>query len=325
MLSSDVDGIVVLREGRTVFEWYDGGFGPGMPHLAFSVSKSICGAVCGILEDQGYFSSSDAVTDYLPELRGSAYSDCLIQHALDMSVAVAFDEDYSDPRGDCARYRVASGWDPATEFFHERSTKSLLTALRSNGDRHGETFHYVSPNTDLLGWLCERVTGLSYGEVLSQYLWTPMGAEHGASVTVDGEGISRAAGGISLSVRDLARFGEMIRNGGLVERDQVVPKWWIDETRKNGNSVAWSRGGPNPLSELFPTAVYRNKWFNVGKSVLFALGIHGQGLYIDHESQVVIARVSSRSIPADLENEKLWTKVYQHLALVFGELRPAQR
>ena len=110
--ATHTDAFVVLRRGRIAMEWYGHGMSAATPHIVFSVSKSICGTLGGILVDRGLLDPDDGVIDYIPELADSVYAGCTIRHLLDMAVGIAFNEDYEDPRGDVVRYRHAAGWDP---------------------------------------------------------------------------------------------------------------------------------------------------------------------------------------------------------------------
>ena len=110
--ATDTDAFVVLRRGRIATEWYGHGMSATTPHIVFSVSKSICGTLGGILADRGLLDPDDRVLDYVPELASSVYAGCTIRHLLDMAVGIAFNEDYEDPKGDVVRYRHAAGWDP---------------------------------------------------------------------------------------------------------------------------------------------------------------------------------------------------------------------
>src|SRR5258705_8325426 len=103
------DAFVVLRRGRIAAEWYDNGMDATTPHIVFSVSKSICGTLGGILTGRGLLDPDDRVIDYVPELAPSVYAGCTIRHLLDMAVGIAFNEDYEDPKGDVARHRPSPG------------------------------------------------------------------------------------------------------------------------------------------------------------------------------------------------------------------------
>jgi CubicO group peptidase (beta-lactamase class C family) len=317
--SSKTDGFLVMHRGRVVSEWYAHGLAPDTPHLIFSVSKSIAGTLGGILADCGKLDPDAPVIRYIPEMEGSAYGgSCTVRHLLDMSVGVRFDEDYMAQQGDVVDYRRSTGWEPPSASGPPIHLRQYLQTLRPNGQPHGLTFHYVSTNTDVLGWVYERACGMSYAKILSQHLWQPMGAEHDAYITVDSRGAARVAGGICATLRDLARFGEMMRNNGVSNGRQVVPCWWIDDIRRNGDADAWSRGD---LTKVFPNGNYRSKWYTIdrGQTPFAAVGIHGQWIYIDPANESVICRVSSQPLPMDLDLDHTWLNGYRAIATRLGK------
>ena len=109
------DGFIVLHKGRVAYEWYGNGLTAADPHIVFSVSKSISGILAGILVERGQLDPDAPVTRYIPEAVGSVYGDCTVRHVLDMTVGIAFVENYLDTTGDYARYRMATGWNPVAD------------------------------------------------------------------------------------------------------------------------------------------------------------------------------------------------------------------
>lgn len=315
--TTHVDGLLVLHRGRIVAEWYANGLTPQSQHLIFSVSKSIAGAIGGILAEQGRLDPDAPVTAYLPELKDSVYGSCAVRHLLDMSVGVRFEEDYEASEGDVIRYRRAAGWDLPPPGVPEIHLRDYLRSLRPDGKAHGDTFHYVSPNTDVLGWVYERVCGMAYAGIVAEHLWGPLGAANDAYITIDSQGAARVAGGICATLRDLARFGEMMRNQGISNGRQVVPSWWIGDIRNNGNAAAWSRGD---LTAVFPNGNYRSQWYTIDRdrAAFAAVGIHGQWIYVDPAAEMVIVRVSSQPTPMDIALDHMWLRGYRaitnHLA-----------
>jgi len=311
---SHTDGMIVMHRGQIVFEWYAHDLTPDTPHLIFSVSKSIAGTLGGILADRGVLDPGAAITDYVPEMAGSVYGHgCTVRHLLDMSVGIRFDEDYMARDGDVINYRRSTGWEPPGTSLPPTHLRQYLQTLRRDGTPHGQKFHYVSTNTDVLGWVYERACGMPYAKILSHHLWQAMGAEHDAYITLDSHGAARVAGGISATLRDLTRFGEMMRNRGVANGRQVVPGWWIDDIRHNGNIEAWSRGD---LTKILPNGNYRSNWYTIerGETAFAAIGIHGQWIYIDPAHESVIARVSSQPLPMDLDLDRMWLGGYRALA-----------
>ena len=311
------DALVVLHRGVIVAEWYGDGITPTTPHLICSISKSVAGALAGVLVERGLIDPQAPVTRYVPELAESVYGGCTVRHLLDMTVAIAFTEDYEDPTGDVAYYRFASGWDVPPPGVEPGDQRSYLPGLKGNGKAHGEVFHYVSPNTEVLGWVYERACRRPYAQIVSEYLWQPMGAADDASMTLDAKGMGRFAGGISATARDLARFGEMIRRRGIVGSRQVIPGWWVDDIHANGDSRAWAVGD---LAEIFPGARYRSKWYTIDPSRgdLAAIGIHGQWLHIDEASDTVIVKFGSQPRAMDIPLDHRWLAAFRaietHLA-----------
>jgi CubicO group peptidase (beta-lactamase class C family) len=310
------DAFVVLRRGRIAAEWYGHGMSATKAHIVFSVSKSICGTLGGILADRGLLDRDDRVIDYIPELASSVYAGCTVRHLLDMAVGIAFSEDYDDPKGDVVRYRHAAGWDPLPSGEAPIDLRSFLSQQKPDGAKHGELFHYVSTNTDVLGWVYERACDQPYADILSEYLWAPLGAERDAYITVDAHGAMRAAGGICVTPRDLARFGEMIRRRGIADGQQVVSGAWIDDINERGDPVAWAA---SELADLFPQASYRSKWYRIDRErgVLVALGIHGQWIYIHPEAELVIIRMASEATPLDLDRVRGWRRGFDAIAEYF--------
>lgn len=314
--ATSTDAFIVLRRGRIAAEWYASGMNPRTPHIVFSVSKSICGALGGVLAEQGLLDPDAPVVDYVPELKASVYATCTVRHLLDMAVGIAFDEDYDDPAGDVARYRNAVGWDPVPPGQQATDLRSYLKLQRADGRRHGTLFHYVSTNTDVLGWVFERAGAKPYSELLSEYLWRPLGAECDGYITVDSQQAMRAAGGVCVTPRDLARFGEMMRRRGIAGDRQVIPPWWIDDITTEGDAEAWAR---SEFADIFPQASYRSHWYRIDRhrGVLAAFGIHGQWIYIDSQAELVIIRMASEATPLDADRVRGWRRGFDAIASRF--------
>ncbi|MER8808933.1 beta-lactamase family protein [Mesorhizobium australicum] len=296
LLRSSTDAVTVMKGGKITGDWFAPHMEFGARHIIFSISKSVTAIIAGILEGEGVFDPEAPVTDYIPEAAGSAYGDASVRHVLDMSVSLDFEEAYLDPESAFARYRRATLWNPGggTESLRE-----FILTLQRLAEPHGQTFRYRSPNSDLLGLLLERASGQRFTDLMREKLWLPLGAVSEASVGVDMEGTARAAGGISVTPRDLARIGEMLRQGGTANGHRIVPEAWVrDTTSTGGSNEAWRRG---TMVSLFPNGRYRNKWYQTGheNGAYCGIGIHGQWLYVDPSTEVVIAKMSSQPEPVD--------------------------
>jgi CubicO group peptidase (beta-lactamase class C family) len=311
------DGFLVQQRGKALMEWYDAGLRPDTPHIVFSVSKSITAIVAGAVVEAGALDPELPVTHYIPEVANSAYGDCTVRHVLDMTVNTNFIEDYLNANGDFARYRIATGWNPIPDGGKTGDLRSFLATMPRGPGAHGKVFHYVSPNSDLLGWILERATGRSFANLFSETIWRKLGTEFDAYVTVDPLGAPRTAGGICVTLRDLGRFAEMVRNRGRAEGLQVVPEWWIDDIRSKGDPAAWAAGD---MVKLIPGGRYRGKWYNLGdeRGAHCAIGIHGQWIYIDPTSEVVIVKMSSQPLPVDDAVDHLLLKAFDAISRSLG-------
>lgn len=308
---------VVLQAGRLVWEWHGRGYDGQSPRLLFSISKSITALVAGLLADRGLLDPEGPISDLLPETAGSAYGDASMRHVLDMTISTSFDESYLNTDGDYAEYRVATNWNPAPDPSAAPDLRGFLARLKRGSAPHGEAFHYVSPNSDLLGWAIERASGRRFADLAGEVLWSQIGAETAAHITVDRLGAPRTAGGICARPRDLARLGEAVRRRGIVDGRAVLPGWWLDDIASAGDREAWLRGD---LADLFPEGRYRSKWYQTGlpSAALACVGIHGQWLWIDPDAELVVVKCSHQPEPVDDETDQRVIAVMRALGDALG-------
>jgi len=297
---TQTDGFIMLHRGQIVAEYYAPGMTATTPHILMSVSKSMLGLLAGILIEQGVLDEQALASDYLPELAGTAYVGATIRHLLDMRVGVEFSEDYLITSGPIIDYRKATNWNPTEPGDAPSDLRSFFAKLTKSDGPHNGRFHYVSPNTDLLAWIIERAAGKRYADLLSELLWRPMGAQCSGYITVDRLGAPRAAGGMCVTTRDLARIGQLLVDGGRRGNTQIVPQAWVDDLSAGGDTEAWQTGDFFKHSPGLAIR-YRSKWYALdGEApMLFCLGIHGQYLFVDRANKVVIAKLSSRAEPTD--------------------------
>jgi CubicO group peptidase (beta-lactamase class C family) len=291
--STWTDALLVLHDGKLVDERYYAGMTDRTPHLLMSVSKSIVGCVAGILADRGLLDTSAPVTMYVPEAATSGYGDAEVRHLLDMRTGVAFRETYTAPDAEVRVMERSMGWRPRL-LDDPVGTYQYLTTL-SKADRHGGPFAYRSADTDMLGWVCERASGTRMADLISDLLWVPMGAERDAEVTCDPVGSAIHDGGISAVARDVARFGQMLLDDGMVGGCPVVPAGWLLDSHNPGTDVRAAFAQTDNESVL-PGGWYRNKfWFVPGAqgTALVCLGIHGQMVYVNRSTRTVGVKLSS--------------------------------
>ena len=299
--ATSTDALLVAHQGRLVHEWYAHDDIEQLPHIVFSVSKSITASLAGVLVGQGLLDPAAQVIDYIPELGDSAYADCSVQQVLDMTVSLDFDELYDATDGKFVEYRISTGWHPANPDQADFCLHDFLISLAPGAGINGRVFEYKSPNSDLLGWILESIAQERLADLFSKHLWQPMGAEADAYITVDRKGAPRTAGGFCAKPRDLLRFGELMRNGGCSGDLQIIPAQWVQECREGGDNEVWKRGGA--ITEKFTRGSYRNKWYQTGNAhrAFCAIGIHSQWIYIDPVAEVVIVKLSSQGDPLNAE------------------------
>lgn len=296
--SCDTDCLVVMKSGRMVADHHSPLHRPHDRHIIFSISKSLTAILAGILEDEGRLDPDAPVTDHVPEMRHSAYADATVRHLLDMRVSVDIDETYLDPMSAYGRYRRAMLWNPPLPGEEPETMLGFLATLQKAAGPHGGPFRYRSPNSDLLGIVVERASGQRYADLMRDRLWRGVTAHSAGLVTVDRVGAPRAAGGVSMTARDLARVGEMMRLGGMGPDGRVVSERWVRDTLEHGDRAAWKAGD---FPHLFANGSYRNKWYSSGlpSGAFCAIGIHGQWLYVDPAAELTIVRFSSQPVPVD--------------------------
>jgi len=309
---SNTDALLVAHRGKIVHEWYADPAIESSPHIVFSVSKSITATLAGVLVEEGLLEPARPVVDYIPELSESGYADASVQQVLDMLVRIDFTEDYLATSGPFVDYRTATAWHPCEVGQIDQNLHDFLCGLKRADGEHGKAWQYRSPNSDLLGWILERVSGQRLARLLSERLWQPMGAEGNAYVTVDRKGAARTAGGICVLPRDLLRFGELVRNRGYANRRQVIAESWIEDCSQGGDREAWQRG---ESAKEFPEGRYRNKWYQTGNEhqALLAIGIHSQWIYIDPVTEVTIVKLSSQDEPLRLDLDDINLRAFTNI------------
>ncbi|WP_210494906.1 serine hydrolase [Patulibacter sp. SYSU D01012] len=280
----DLDGLVVLHDGVLVHERYANGMTPGTRHLSQSVAKSVLGLLAGVLVGRGDLDVDAPVADLVPEIASGGYAGATVRHLLDMTAATGFVEDYVV---EFWRYDIACGWAPPREGAPARTILDYLATIppAPDGRRHGDAFQYASPNTDLLGIVVERAGGAPLATLLARELWAPMGAEADAELAVDPVGVAVASGGLCATVRDYARIGALVLDGGR----GVLPAAWVAGLGR-GDAAAWGRRAWPADGD--GTTGYAAQWWTLdGRTV--ARGIHGQLVAVDRDAGVVVAACSS--------------------------------
>ncbi|WP_446482979.1 serine hydrolase domain-containing protein [Bradyrhizobium sp. CAR08] len=300
------DGIVVLHRGRIVYERYFGALEPHLQHACYSVTKSYAGTLTAAFVDEGVLDESKIIPHYLPELQGTAWEDATLRQVMDMQTGLAHTEEYSlDERSsDVWAYRRASGRRPRPSGYDGPQTLcDYLRTVRKKG-AHGSAFDYKTVNTEVMAWVMARVSGRSFAQLLRERLWAPLGCEEDGYVIVDPVGMAAAGGGLSATLRDLARFGEMMRREGEWNGRQLIPASVVHDLQ----------AGDHP-AKPYPGYTYRSMWWVPHNELdaIEARGLHGQRLYVAPKAEMVIARFASHPLAPARYNDVI--SVPQMLAL----------
>ena len=282
---TDSGALLVLKDGKVTFEQYWQTGGRDQTWLSMSVAKSFISALVGIAVDQGLIGDiTQPVTDYVPELAGSAYDNVRIKDILQMSSGASWNEDYGDPESDINRFgRVFALGGSMNEF-----AATLVPELPP-----GTFNRYNSTDTQVLGMLLTKATGRSVNDYMIEMLWHPMGAENVGYWLTDAEGMEMAFGGLNITARDYAKLGEMYRLGGALNGQQIVPADWVQASIKpDGPHLV---PGDNPNSD-WPIGYGYQWWIPEGDVGEFmAIGVYNQFIYVAPESNTVIVKLSANS------------------------------
>ena len=289
LFANYTDGMLIIHKGQIVYERYFGCLKEDGKHAAMSMTKSVTGLLAEILVVEGALDETRLVRDILPEIGESAFADATVREVMDMTTGVQFSEDYADPNADIWLYSAAASPLPKPEGYDgPNGYWEYLQQVKRDG-AHGEAFHYKTVNSDMLGWIISRVTGKAVTDLASERLWRAMGAEQDAYQTVDGNGVPFAGGGISAGLRDLGRLGLLMLNGGKLNGRQLFPKQVVDNIRAGGDQSKFSG-----FSTL-PNGSYTSQWwvFHNDHGAFAARGVHGQTIYVDPTSDMVLVRFAS--------------------------------
>lgn len=292
LIASQTDAFLVLKGDTVLFERYFNGQRPEDRHIMFSVTKSLIGTLGEQLVCEGLLDPTLTAAHYVPELTGSAFGDATVRQLFDMAVAVDYSEVYEDPDSESSQYGYACGFQPApAQYTTFESLYQYLPSLRKRGS-HGGFFHYVTATTEALAWVMERASGKACHQLL-QEIWSQLGGERDGYFLADPWGRSVAGAGFSATLRDMARLGRLLANDGRQGGRQLL----------SAEALAGIAAGADPaiyaacadFSSWTPGASYRSQWyvFNDHSQALMAGGIHGQYLFIDKPSGVVIVKQSS--------------------------------
>lgn len=282
---TNVAGLLVLRGGTILLERYALGLEENLRWSSMSMIKSLTSTLVGAaLQDGAIASLDDAVSGYLPDLRGSAYDAVSIRHLITMSSGVDWNEDYTDRHSHVNRYSKSLG---------DKVPGGVLALMRSLRGRHppGSHFNYNTGDTYVLGALLSSATGQTLAEYMSRKVWARFGMEFDAFYTLESEGGQEIGGSrAGMALRDFGRFGVFLLEGGRIGGEQVLPEGWLDAAGARAFAI-------EPQTNSYGADGYGYSWWIDPDGAMVAVGFAGQTLYVNRQANVVIVTLSCQPQP----------------------------
>ena len=281
--ASHTDALLVLRGNDIVYESYLR-MEPSDRHSIQSISKTTVSALIGKYVEDGTIDLTKKAREYIPDI-GSGYGEATVQQVMDMDVSNNFSFDFTDPNAHIYEYEVAAGWRPDDANKSPGGKKQFIREEINSDDIAGiGVSQYQDPNTDLAAWILEVVTGKQFYELFEEDVYQHLGAERDAVMSLDVQGFSFGAGGWVMTLRDLARYGQLYINEGIApDGTQVIPKSWIEELRTVTKGVSYKG----------VDGYYYHNQMTTNGEVLAHSGWAGQFLYADPENKIVVVKFSA--------------------------------
>ena len=274
----DTTGLVILKDGKIIHESYGKGTAQTDTRISWSVAKSFMSGLYGqALESGAVKSLDDKVKDYVPSLKGSAYEGATIRNVLNMASGISFNEDYMDPKSDINDMGRILGLGGSMDDY--------TAGLKDKDVPAGERWNYVSIDTHVAAMVLRAATGKTLHELFNETYSANLGFEQVPYYLTDGENVAFALGGLNLSTRDYAKFGQMFLQGGEFNGTQVIPAQWVAASTFHSAPTINSRG-----------TGYGYQWWipmpqeGPNKGDYTAAGIYGQYIYVNPARGIVIAK-----------------------------------
>lgn len=265
--------LLIVHDGQLRLERYGLDFDGGGRWTSFSVAKSVTATLVGAALRDGHIRSmDDKVSDYITQMKGSAYDDVSIRQLLTMTSGIQWNEDYADPKSDVARFN---------NHVPEPGVDATVSYLRQlpRAAPAGTRWNYSTGETNLVGVLVTQATGKPLAAYLSEKIWVPAGMEQQATWILSKTGQEIGGCCLQAGARDWARLGQFILEGAKVDGRSIVPEGWLEQATKEQVDIRRSERGYG----------YGYFWWTYADGSFAARGIFGQGLFIDPKRRLVIA------------------------------------
>ncbi|MFJ1714312.1 serine hydrolase domain-containing protein [Streptomyces sp. NPDC086796] len=294
--AAQTDALLVMHRGAVVYEHYPHGLGPRDAHFNASAAKSYLGLLAATLAHRGILDRAAPASAYLPELAGTAFGDSTVDHLLHMGTQVSYAGRPFDKAVEAQRYFAVVA-PPLRPYGYSgpAGIREHLTTARATA-APGTEFRYENGHVETLAEILRRITGTTTSALLSDMVWSHLGADEDAYYVLDGEGTEAACGGFSATARDVARLGEMIRCGGAVADRQVIPEAVTAAIPDAPEGYAARVRFPAAPPSTPATLSYHDYWWilNDPDGSFMASGIHGQRLFVSPGLETVIVHYGSQ-------------------------------
>lgn len=276
-----VAGLIILQNGAVRLERYALGYSAIGRWTSQSVAKSVTSTLVGAAVKDGFIASiDDLVTKYIVALRGSAYDSVTIRQLMTMTSGVKWNEDYTDPRSDIARFYsepIEPGMDATVNYMRKLSREAPP----------GTKWVYKTGETHLLGALVTSATKQTLAAYLSAKIWSPYGMEQSAVWQTDRRNHELAGCCLQAGLRDFARFGQFVLEGARIDGRSIVPDGWFDAATRR------------QAATTYPDWGYGYQWWTMDSGSFAAIGIHGQLIYVDPPRRLIVAINSAWPVATD--------------------------
>jgi CubicO group peptidase (beta-lactamase class C family) len=281
----NVDGFMVLKDGKVLYEKYMGSFTPNDDHLWMSTTKSLTGLVAEMLVEKGVLDTEKTAQDYLPALKGTVYGNAKLKHLLNMELNIK----------ETVSTKAASL--PAESFTGPYLDLLIDSKGVTQAGENGKLYFYTNSDPQTIGAVMTAVTGKSWSHLVEEMIWSKLGTERDGCVIVDKHAQAMSAGGYNSTMRDVARFLEMVRNYGYYNGQQIVPRSVIEKLMKlHDNVELFGKGNVGPKRKGMS---YKDYWYQVndGDKSLELIGIFGQHHHVNPKKGITIIQLSTNKMP----------------------------
>lgn len=272
-------GLLIIKDDNIKYEKYYLGGDKNTLFSSNSMGKSFVSALMGIAISEGYINSVDEpIGKYIPQFKNTDLENIPIKACLQMASGIKFDEEK-----DLSKFSIKTllGVSPMKLIAKCGIEEKPFTHRK-----------YLSINTEILGEVITKATGYSLSKYMEEKLWKKIGVQSNAYWTLNNNK-ELAMGGLNISLRDYARFGRLYLNNGIYNKEQIIPKEWIEQSLDN--SSPYSR--PDKNNSIENAIGYGYQWWipDGDEKEFLAIGVYGQFLYINPLRNIIIVKTSADS------------------------------